>query len=110
MNFERQYGFKEARKNDSITAGTAEAVVTCTAGYRIVVRRIRGSTPYDVTLKQGTTAGTAVALDIPVIQAADNFDMPGLFIQLTAGNNLYMDIATTGTPDINIQYALTPVL
>lgn len=108
MNFERQYGFKETRKNDSITAGTAEEVLTCPAGHRIVIRRIRGTTPYDVTLKQGTSAGTATALDIPVIQSAENFDMPGLFIQLTPGNHLYMDIATTGTPDINIQWASTP--
>lgn len=107
MFFERQYGSKETRFNSAVTAGTAALAITCPAGSRLIIRRVRGACSADITLKQGTSVGGAAAIDTPVIQSGDNFDIPGMLINLTPGNNLYIDVASNATPDIAIHYGTT---
>ena len=104
--FDAVFGWTESRFNSAVTvAGDPGLVVAGKANYVIKIRRIRGTSDQDLTLKQGTTAAGSVALPTPVIQSQENFDIPGLELTLDEGNSLYVDVAADTTPDINVQYA-----
>lgn len=102
-----QVGWQETHFNAAVTAGTPVLAISCNGQYCINIHRVRGSSTQNIILKSGTSSGTAVAIDMPVITASDIIDIPGLQLSLPQGYNLYVDVASSNTPDINIQFSNT---
>lgn len=102
-----QVGWQESVFNSAVTlAGDPVLAITNTdTRYGLLIHRVRGSSSANLALKAGLTAAAATALAMPTILAADNFDIPGLYVVVPPGQNVYVDVSADDTPNISIQWS-----
>lgn len=97
------YGWQEEAFSAAITNGTAVKAIDGRAGYKLMIRRVRGTADQSLTFHDGDTSTIVLQTN----QA--NFDIPGLEIKLSKGNDLYIDTVSGNTTeaatDVYIQYA-----